>query len=298
VRVGGDHGLQRAFVAAVATVAIGMIATDQFGVALAKRPAIGVLPEPENAKRAAILLAQRPTVGAGLAVLGVARADRVERIGEVAPSWAGVRVRREGARLALPTGERALLRIDLVGRHAFEEVIAAIERAHVIEAQPAPLARTIETRPPGARRTKFTELIAARFGAQSLARVHPPVEPIPSLPFTRPVCQDALPFPAKPFYISKMTDQFIGPVAAEITARLTAALAPTHLAVIDDSEKHRGHAGHSGSGESHFTVEIVSATFEGQSRVARQRAVNAALRELLVERVHALAIKAQAPSEL
>ena len=94
-----------------------------------------------------------------------------------------------------------------------------------------------------------------------------------------------------------MSDYPIGPVAAEITRRLTAALAPSHLAVIDDSERHRGHAGHDARGESHFTVEIVSAAFEGQPRVARQRAVNAALADLLAERIHALAIKARAPSE-
>ena len=41
-----------------------------------------------------------------------------------------------------------------------------------------------------------------------------------------------------------------GPVAAEIEQRLRDALAPTRLAVINDSEKHRGHAGHDGSGES------------------------------------------------
>lgn len=89
-----------------------------------------------------------------------------------------------------------------------------------------------------------------------------------------------------------------GPVAAEITARLTQALAPTHLQVIDDSEKHRGHGGYNQeSGESHFTVEIESPAFRGMTRVARQRAVNQALADLLVERVHALAIKARAPGE-
>lgn len=94
-----------------------------------------------------------------------------------------------------------------------------------------------------------------------------------------------------------MNAQSIGPVAQEITRRLTQAFTPTRLAVIDDSEKHRGHAGHSGSGESHFTVEIESAAFAGQTRVARQRAVNHALADLLTERVHALAIKARAPGE-
>ncbi|WP_019834466.1 BolA family protein [Sphingomonas sp. PR090111-T3T-6A] len=94
-----------------------------------------------------------------------------------------------------------------------------------------------------------------------------------------------------------MTTASTGPVAAEIARRLTAALSPTQLAVIDDSEKHRGHAGHDSRGESHFTVEIVVPAFEGLNRVARQRLVNQALAELLVERVHALAIKARAPGE-
>jgi BolA protein len=94
-----------------------------------------------------------------------------------------------------------------------------------------------------------------------------------------------------------MSELPTGPVAAEITRRLAAALAPTRLAVINDSEKHRGHAGHDGSGESHFTVEIESASFAGQNRVARQRAVNAALGDLLRDRIHALAIKATAPGE-
>ena len=94
-----------------------------------------------------------------------------------------------------------------------------------------------------------------------------------------------------------MPDQKTGPIAAEITRRLTEALAPTQLQVIDDSEKHRGHAGHDERGESHFTVEIESPSFAGQTRIARQRAVNAALADLLAERVHALAIKARAPGD-
>lgn len=94
-----------------------------------------------------------------------------------------------------------------------------------------------------------------------------------------------------------MTEQNIGPVAQEIARRLEAALDPVHLAVIDDSEKHRGHAGHDSRGESHFTVEVVSAAFAGQTRVARQRVINQVLADLLTERVHALAIKARAPGE-
>jgi BolA family transcriptional regulator, general stress-responsive regulator len=94
-----------------------------------------------------------------------------------------------------------------------------------------------------------------------------------------------------------MTMDTKGPVAAEIEKRLTEALAPERLEVVDDSEKHRGHAGHDPRGESHFTVTVISRAFEGQSRVARQRMVNTALAELLRERVHALAMVCKAPGE-
>ncbi|HET8612004.1 MAG TPA: BolA family protein [Sphingomonas sp.] len=94
-----------------------------------------------------------------------------------------------------------------------------------------------------------------------------------------------------------MDPQTTGPVAAEITRRIASALAPTRLAVTDDSERHRGHAGHDPRGESHFTVTIESAAFAGLNRVARQRLVNKALADLLESRVHALAIVAKAPGE-
>jgi BolA protein len=95
-----------------------------------------------------------------------------------------------------------------------------------------------------------------------------------------------------------MTDPETGPVAREIAQRLQAALAPARLAVINDSEKHRGHGGYDGSGESHFTVEVEAEGFRGMSRLQRQRAVNEALGDLLSkDRIHALAIKARAPGE-
>lgn len=95
-----------------------------------------------------------------------------------------------------------------------------------------------------------------------------------------------------------MTEISLGPVGQEIERRLRAALTPQRLAVTDDSESHRGHAGHDGSGESHFTVEVVADAFAGQNRVARQRLVNGAVGDLLTTgRVHALAIKARAPGE-
>lgn len=88
-----------------------------------------------------------------------------------------------------------------------------------------------------------------------------------------------------------------GPVAAEMIRRLTEALHPVRLELDDQSDRHIGHAGHDGRGESHFALTIESAAFAGQSRVARQRAVYAALGDMMEERVHALTIKAIAPGD-
>jgi BolA protein len=94
-----------------------------------------------------------------------------------------------------------------------------------------------------------------------------------------------------------MTEAATGSVAAEIRKRLIVALQPARLEVINDSARHRGHAGDDGSGESHFTVEIEVPAFAGMSRLERQRAVNAALGDLMQGRIHALAIRARAPGE-
>jgi BolA protein len=79
-------------------------------------------------------------------------------------------------------------------------------------------------------------------------------------------------------------------ITQEITTRLEEAFAPRELEVVDDSESHRGHAGHREGGESHFNVRIRSESFAGQSRIARHRAVHAALGPDLVGRIHALAL--------
>lgn len=85
-------------------------------------------------------------------------------------------------------------------------------------------------------------------------------------------------------------------VQQEMERLLTEAFSPTRLDVINDSAKHRGHAGDDGSGESHFTVVIEAPAFAGKSRLERQRMVNRALGDIPGERVHALAIQASAPT--
>ncbi|HKX78125.1 MAG TPA: BolA family protein [Novosphingobium sp.] len=89
----------------------------------------------------------------------------------------------------------------------------------------------------------------------------------------------------------------MGSIAQEMRQLLSERFDPARLEVINDSDKHRGHAGHDGTGESHFTVEIESAAFVGLSRLERQRMVNRALGDIPGGRVHALAIRATAPGE-
>jgi BolA protein len=87
------------------------------------------------------------------------------------------------------------------------------------------------------------------------------------------------------------------PVADAIRQRLTAALAPSGLDLVDESALHAGHAGARPEGESHFRLLIVSATFAGKSRLERQRMVFAALGDLMETEIHALTVTALAPDE-
>ncbi|MCX7323704.1 MAG: BolA family transcriptional regulator [Hyphomicrobiales bacterium] len=86
-------------------------------------------------------------------------------------------------------------------------------------------------------------------------------------------------------------------VKERITNTLMTALAPSHLAVIDESDQHRGHGGWREGGETHFRVELVSEQFRGKSRVERHRMVNMLLADELAGRVHALALSLRAPDD-
>lgn len=86
-------------------------------------------------------------------------------------------------------------------------------------------------------------------------------------------------------------------VAETIRAKLTAALAPTALEVVDESHRHAGHAGSRPEGETHFRVTIVATAFESMGRLERHRSINAILAEELAGPVHALALSALTPAE-
>ena len=75
----------------------------------------------------------------------------------------------------------------------------------------------------------------------------------------------------------------------EIEARLGAAFSVTELQVVNESHRHAGHSGDDGSGASHFAIRIRAASLAAMPRVARHRAVHAALGDLN-QRVHAIAL--------
>ena len=84
---------------------------------------------------------------------------------------------------------------------------------------------------------------------------------------------------------------------ARIRSRLTEALRPAALEIVDESARHAGHAG-AASGGGHFIVRIVSAAFQGKNLIQRHRMVYDAVDDLLHMEIHALSIQAKTPQEL
>ena len=78
--------------------------------------------------------------------------------------------------------------------------------------------------------------------------------------------------------------------ADDLRDRLAAVFSPDRLEIVNESHRHAGHSGDDGSGESHFAVLIRAQAFAPMNRVARHRAVHAALGPELVGRIHALAL--------
>ncbi|GIU66360.1 BolA family protein [Candidatus Phycosocius spiralis] len=98
----------------------------------------------------------------------------------------------------------------------------------------------------------------------------------------------------------------MGPIQLQMRKKLIDAFAPLFLEITDESARHASHIGaklHAAkqggasvvSGETHFSIHMISAAFEGQSLVARQRAIYQVLAEELSGPVHALSLKAEPP---
>lgn len=89
----------------------------------------------------------------------------------------------------------------------------------------------------------------------------------------------------------------MGAVADSMRAKLVAAFSPESLEIIDDSDKHAGHAGAPKAGESHFTIKIIAPAFAKAGSIASHRMVMTVLKDELAGPVHALSIRASGPAE-
>ena len=82
-------------------------------------------------------------------------------------------------------------------------------------------------------------------------------------------------------------------IAKEVGERLT----PSFMAVIDNSHLHKGHAGTSRIGDTHFKLRICSQKFEGLSLVKRHQLVNTLCKPFFELGMHALEIEALTQQE-
>lgn len=81
-----------------------------------------------------------------------------------------------------------------------------------------------------------------------------------------------------------------------IREKLTAALTPESLEIIDCSHEHAGHEG-AKDGGGHFDVIIVTEAFNNMGTVQRHRAIYDALGDAMKSEIHALSIRAYTPEE-
>ena len=72
-----------------------------------------------------------------------------------------------------------------------------------------------------------------------------------------------------------------------IEQKISEALSPTHLQVINESHMHNVPPG----SESHFKLVVVTDTFSGVPRVRRHQTVNGILKDELAGPIHALSME-------
>ena len=178
LRISLDHRLQRFLVAAVAAIVVGMVAADagrHSAAAASARSASVPRPRTRSDLRSASLSSRPSSLGAFARRRGGSgrrsrRAGRRNRpsCGGGVGAHAG-----EGAGLAVPAAIGILGGLDLVGAHALEIIVAGVELADMVEAQPAPVARPVEARAAAGRARGTRRRPRSRDARKAAARLRP-----------------------------------------------------------------------------------------------------------------------------
>ncbi|ORX34037.1 bola-like protein-domain-containing protein [Kockovaella imperatae] len=92
-----------------------------------------------------------------------------------------------------------------------------------------------------------------------------------------------------------------GPVESAMRDKLNKSFNPSLLEIQNDSSKHSHHAPMKaiggGSGETHFSLTLVSPQFDGLTSIKRHRMVNNLLKDEFDAGLHALSLKLKTPEE-
>ncbi len=80
--------------------------------------------------------------------------------------------------------------------------------------------------------------------------------------------------------------------------RLTEALCPSSIEIIDESMQHAKHKEAMLSSGGHYCLNIISENFQNKPQIERHRMIYSALGDAMDKEIHALSISALAPSEL
>lgn len=86
-------------------------------------------------------------------------------------------------------------------------------------------------------------------------------------------------------------------MAKQIEDQIRNAIDVSNLTLINESEKHAGHAGDNGTGQTHFKLMVVSNDFSGLTRVQRQKLIMQQVKGLFSQGLHALSMTVKTPSE-
>ncbi|PNH10424.1 SufE-like protein, chloroplastic [Tetrabaena socialis] len=180
----------------------------------------------------------------------------------------------------------------LMQRKTLEAVAASMRAEEAEEAAQAPSASVAASN--GTHHTNGDGNGAASSSPTTTTTAATSSAPSTSAPST-PAPAAAAPPPEEPASATPLQDG--------MRRKLTEALRPAALTILDESSQHAGHAAMmihgkaGGTAETHFKVEVVAETFEGMTQVKRQRMIYKLLEEEFAKGLHALALVTRTPAE-